>query len=123
MLNHFIFSMLKFLFILIFIFYGLGILYFSLFTIAVKVNSFTIVDKFIHLLVYFLWPFFIIFFYKNNSNKIIIFCFAFGIIIEFLQIFFNRNFDFFDICANFIGILICYFIFNISINIGNVKKT
>ena len=121
MLNHFTFSKLKFLFILIFLVYGLGIVYFSLFTIAVKVNSFTMVDKVIHLLVYFLWPFCIIFFYKKKSNTIIIFCFTFGIIIEFLQIFFNRNFDFFDIFANLIGILICYFIFNLSIRIGNVN--
>lgn len=63
MINKYInLSQLKTLFITIFLIYGLGIIYFSLFIQGISVKGFTLVDKVIHFYCIFFMDFFFTFF-------------------------------------------------------------
>jgi len=116
MYKFFNFLKFKIFFIFLFFLYGAFIVYFSLFTYGPKsdlviLGNITVFDKFIHIFVYMLWPFFILFFFKEKVALIIIFCLIFSLIIEYLQIYTDRNFQILDILSNSIGLIISFFIF------------
>ena len=116
MYKFFNFLKFKIFFIFLFILYGAFIVYFSLFTYGPKsdlviLGNITVFDKFIHIFVYMLWPFFILFFFKEKIALIIIFCLIFSLIVEYLQIYTDRNFQILDILSNSIGLIISFFIF------------
>ena len=107
---------LKFFFIFLFFFYGAFIVYFSLFTYGPKsdftiLGNITVFDKFIHIFVYMLWPFFILFFFQKKIALILSICLIFSFIVEYLQIYTDRNFQILDILSNSLGIIISFFIF------------
>ena len=102
MYKFFNFLKFKIFFIFLFFLYGAFIVYFSLFTYGPKsdlviLGNITVFDKFIHIFVYMLWPFFILFFFKEKIALIIIFCLIFSLIVEYLQIYTDRNFQILDI--------------------------
>lgn len=75
-------------------------------------------DKIVHFGMYFIliilllnvWR---IYAWKINKIYLIIFCFCYGILMEYLQNFMKlgRSFDFYDILANLIGVLIGFLIY------------
>ena len=80
------------------------------------VNSVVVITKtqpsnnssyFIHIILLFLLYFLFFLSYKNK-NKILIFCFSYSLIIEIIQIFVSRGFQFFDIISNIIGVTIAF---------------
>ena len=116
MYKFFNFLKFKIFFIFLFFLYGAFIVYFSLFTYGPKsdlviLGNITVFDKFIHIFVYMLWPFFILFFFREKIALIIIFCLIFSLIVEYLQIYTDRNFQILDILSNSIGLIISFFIF------------
>ena len=116
MYKFFNFLKFKIFFIFLFFLYGAFIVYFSLFTYGPKsdlviLGNITVFDKFIHIFVYILWPFFILFFFKEKIALIIIFCLIFSLIVEYLQIYTDRNFQILDILSNSVGLIISFFIF------------
>ncbi|MDC6448010.1 VanZ family protein [Alphaproteobacteria bacterium] len=75
---------------------------------------------FIHIiLLFFLYLLFFVSF--KNKNKILIFCLSYSLLIEVMQIFSSRGFQFFDIISNLIGVLIA-FIFCFMLSFLDIKN-
>jgi len=69
-------------------------------------KKFTLIDKILHLITYFSFSI-LLFFLNPNKKYIIFFVFLiFGIGFEFIQPFFQRNFQYLDIISNFLGLCV-----------------
>ena len=63
----------------------------------------------IHLFLFFILYSLLIFSFSNR-DKILYFCISYGVIIETLQVFTSRGFQFLDIIFNIVGVLISFLV-------------
>ena len=75
---------------------------------------------FIHIFLFFLL--YLLFFISfKNKKKVLIFCLSYSLLIEVMQIFSSRGFQFLDIISNLIGVLISVLFCLIAISIKSKK--
>ena len=63
------------------------------------------------------------FLYFNNKNKILFFCLIYAIIVELLQLFSSREFQFLDIIFNILGVLVSFNILKYFLKKHKKSKT